>query len=434
MEPHARSGRDTRLLIITIVVSIVMLLVLARFRFPTRPAPAAEPPQPLEQLAARATYDELTSILRGVNEQVSDSVAAVTVVARDESALEATSRPLSTVAIWLRSGRAVALTPPGRGISGTPNGTGVKVVATDARRGVSLLTIPGAPGSPPNVVDPTKTIDAPAYLAAIEATSAGLAIRPMYFGRVDRTNVPGWTDALLRFSALPQALPSGVAIFTLQGEFVGLGEPDGRDLLVVPEPLLERAATSLAASGSQSLANPGFQVQPLDPALRAATGAEDGVIISYVDPDGPSANLLRVGDVVTGIGDTVVHTPDDYRAAALGMTVGTAMTIRFVRDGHAATAQITGAPPRAPAAVGGQRLGLSLHPVSEGSQIARVESDSAAAKAGLEDGDIVTALNGAARPTPTALERAFQRLPSGSWIILAVDRNGTHLVAALGKP
>lgn len=434
MEPHARLGRDARLLIITIVVSIAMLLVLARFRFPARPAPAAEPAQPLEQLAARATYDELTSILRGVSERVSDSVAAVTVFARDESAPDATPKPMSTVAIWLRSGRAVALTPPGQGISGSPNGTGVKVVATDARRGVSLLTIPGAPGSPPDNVDPTMAIDAPAYLAAIEATSAGPAIRPMYFGRVDRTNEPGWTDALLRFSALPQALPSGVAIFTLQGEFVGLGVPDGPDLLVVPEPLLERTATMLATSGSQPLANPGFQVQPLDPALRAATGAEDGVIISYVDPDGPSANVLRVADVVTGIGDTVVHAPDDYRAAELGMTVGTAVTIRFVRDGHPDTAQITAAPPRAPVAVAQARLGLSLRRVSEGLQVARVESGSAAAHAGLEEGDIVTALNGAARPTPAALERAFQRLQSGRWVILALDRNGAHLVMALGKP
>ena len=434
MQFRARLGRDTRLLVITIVVSIAMLLVLARFRFPARSAPAAEPPQPLEQLAARATYDELTSILRGVDDRVSESVVAVTMITRDETNPDAEPEPIPSVAVWLRNGRAVALTPPGRGISGSANGTGVTVVATDARRGVSLLGIPGAPGAPPDIRDPDATIDAPGYLAAIEGTAAGPAIRPMYFGRVDQTNEPGWTDSVLRFSALQQTLPPGVAIFTLQGAFVGLGIPDGRDLLVVPEPVLEAAANSLATAGSRPLANPGFQVQPLDSALRAATGAQEGVIVSYVDPDGPGTNVLRVGDVITGIGDIVVHTPEDYRAAALDMTVGSPVTIRFVRDGRAEAAPITAAPRRTAAAAEGQGLGLSLREVSAGTQVTRVAVGSAAAQAGLEEGDIITALNGAPHPAPATLERAYQRLQSRGWIVVAVDRNGTHLVTALGKP
>lgn len=434
MEQHARSGRDTRLLVVTIAVSIVMLLVLARFRFPAQPAPVVEPPpQPLERLAARATYDELTTILRDVDTRVSDTVAGVTIAVSDnQNTGPVAEARVQTVAVRLPDGRAIALTHPGQPIDRAA-GTGVTLVASDAHRGVSLLDVAGPAGPVPDVVDPS-TIEDPGYLAAIENTPAGLAVRPVYFGRVDRVPEPGWSDHVLRFTSLQQLLPVGAAIFTLRGEFVGLGIPDGRELLVVPAQALWRAADDLAKSGSRTLADPGFQVQPLDATLRAATGVNDGVIIRDVAPNGPSANVLQVGDVITGIGDLLVHNPDDYRAAALDMVSGHAVTIRFVRGGQAATADITpdAAHPSAPPA--SQQLGLSLRRIGSGSEVVRVDEGSVGARAGLVRGDVITTLNGAAHPEPAAITAAFRRLHSGAWLLIAIDRRGTALVSALGKP
>jgi hypothetical protein len=429
------AGKETRLLIVTIVVSIVLLLVLARFRFPAQPMPSAEPPpQPLERLAERATYDELTSILRGVDARVSRSVVAVHVVAGDESSADGAVGP-STAAVRVPGERAVALMRPGRRIEAV-NATGVRLVATDERRGVALLAIAGLPGSPPDVLDSSTGIEAPGYLAAIEATPAGLAVRPMYFGRVDRVDDPGWADPVLRFSALQQALPEGAAIFTLQGEFVGLGIPDGRDLVVVPAALLMQAADNLAASGSQSLAYVGFEVQPLDAALRDATGATDGVVVGYVVPDGPAANALRVGDVVTGVGEVVVHTAAEFRAARLAMSVDRPVTIRFIRSGVASTAQITPVAARRPTpAPAGQQLGLGLRIISgRGSEVIRVDAGSAAARAGLMEGDVITTLDQTSNPRPDEIVRAFQRLQSGRWLLVGIDRDGRHLIEAVGKP
>lgn len=438
MPQTTSAGKETRLLVVTIVVSIVLLLVLARFRFPARPSPAAEPPaQALERLAARATYDELTSILRGVDAHVSGSVLAVGIVAQDEAAPDEPARPASTAAVRIASDRAIALTRAGRHIDAI-NATGITLIASDERRGVSLLGTAAGAGSVPDVLDSTETIEAPGYLAAIEATPAGLAVRPMYFGRVDRANDPAWSDPVLRFSALQQALPEGAAIFTLRGEFVGLGIPDGRDLIVVPSAMLQHAADTLTASGSQSLADVGFDVQPLSAALRDATGATDGVVVTYVAPDGAAANALRIGDVVTGIGDVIVHAPDDFRAATLAASAGQPMPIRFVRSGAAGTAQITPTPARrsAPAIDHGQLgLGLTLRTAADGgSEVMGVAPGSAAARAGLMEGDVITMLDGAPHPRPADIRRAFERLPSGRWLLVAMDRDGRHLVTAVGKP
>lgn len=436
MPQTTSAGKETRLLIVTIVVSIVLLLVLARFRFPARPAPAAEPaPQPLERLAARATYDELTSILRGVDAHVSGAVVAVNIVAEDETGADGAPRRASTAAVRIADNRAIALTRAGRHIDAV-NATGVTLVATDERRGVSLLAIAGGAGSPPDILDSNTPIEAPGYLAAIEATPAGLAVRPMYFGRVDHVTVPAWSDPVLRFSALQQALPEGAAIFTLRGEFVGLGVPDGRELLVVPSASLQGAANSLATSGPQSVADLGFEVQPLNPALRDATGATDGIIVTYVAEGGAAANTLRVGDIIIGIGDVVVHTPDDFRAAALAATVGRPITIRFLRGGVASTASITPAAASTTTPHGdGRELGLTLRSAADqGSEVTGVERGSAAAQAGVMEGDVFTMLDGAPHPRPADVRRAFERLQSRHWMLVAIDRDGRHLVIAIAKP
>jgi len=60
-----RWPRETRLLVVTIVLSLAVLLTLARFRFPAQQLTL--PVQPLQQLAARAAFDDLgASVTRAV--------------------------------------------------------------------------------------------------------------------------------------------------------------------------------------------------------------------------------------------------------------------------------------------------------------------------------------------------------------------------------
>jgi hypothetical protein len=79
MPPPATGSRETRLLVVTLIVSAGMLLLLARFRFPERPA-ADLPVAPLERLASRATYDDLAGVLRSLDRQIANAVVALSVV------------------------------------------------------------------------------------------------------------------------------------------------------------------------------------------------------------------------------------------------------------------------------------------------------------------------------------------------------------------
>ena len=68
-----------------------------------------------------------------------------------------------------------------------------------------------------------------------------------------------------------------------------------------------------------------------------------------------------------------------------------------------------------------------------GSAVTRVAPDSAADRAGLARGDIVTRVGGVAAPTPPQMTRAFTEARAGERVLVAVTRDGRHLVMALGR-
>lgn len=78
-EKDTGQRRETRLLLATIGVSVAMLLLLARFRFPDESTRGtAEPPvAPLERLAARATFDELASTMADLERRLATRVELV---------------------------------------------------------------------------------------------------------------------------------------------------------------------------------------------------------------------------------------------------------------------------------------------------------------------------------------------------------------------
>ena len=63
--PPGRWSRETRLLLLTVAVCALVLLVLARLRFPDAPIVEVSAPS-FEQLAARASYDALAADIQRV--------------------------------------------------------------------------------------------------------------------------------------------------------------------------------------------------------------------------------------------------------------------------------------------------------------------------------------------------------------------------------
>jgi hypothetical protein len=424
------SGSEFRLLAITIVVSVMMLFLLARLRFPERAERTAEPQPapaaPLARLAARATYDELASILRRIDRQ------AATAVSPARGNIEgADGKPVEVVvpAVRLAEEYAVALFGPQR----QPAAGGATPVVFDAPRGLALLPSADRAGvSPVALAEVDAVAVGPGYLASVEATEHGPAVRPMYYGRVDRESDSRWESEVLRFSGLQQLPPPGAAVFTLQGEFVGAGLPDGQDFVVVPASALARTAARLLAGGPVAAMGLGLSVQPLDAALRAATGAAGGVIVADVAEGGPAAGLIEPGDVIVAVDGTRIETTADYEAAAARLRAA-AVTVEILRDGTPASVSVV------PAALSTEHapvngIGMALRSVrGRGAEVLRVDAGGAAAGAGILAGDVIARIGRAEAPAAPVVERAYRDAASGTTILVRLRRGDRHLFVALPK-
>ena len=424
--------RETRLLLVTIIVSAAMLFLLARFRFPKSGEAPQAPTQPLERLAASATYDELASILRGVDRQVSSAILSVRTVADSDGQSEESS-PAYVPAVRIGDSRAVALPGSSRRVVAQPGS--YDVIAADSPHGIALLSVPpGDAASVPRLAVIETLPAAPGYLAAIEATPNGPAVRPLYFGRLDRVRDARWKEPILRFSSLQQMLPVGAAVFTLDARFVGVGFPDDRAFLVVPAVSLLGEAEQLGLRGSVPAADLGIEVQPLQGALRTATGATTGVMVTYVNATGPSAGQLAPADVITAVGATPVAAPADYFAALMQLAPGATVTLTIVRNRAPQTVTVTPVARGSLTEAAVDDLGLELRAVKgAGSEAVRVAPRSAAARAGIHAGDLITAIGTTDAPDPRTIANAFRAAPGGQQLLVRLERGSTHLIVALTK-
>jgi serine protease Do len=240
---------------------------------------------------------------------------------------------------------------------------------------------------------------------------------------------------VLSIAALQQALPRGAAVFSLSGNFLGLAADGGATATVIPGDILLASAQS-ARAVDETRGDVGVTVQPLTAGLSRATGAERGVVVSYVHPRGPAVDLLEPGDVIQSVDGTAVSTPAGFQQVVQSRPPGGQSALDVMRRGKPTEVQITvrdatGAPlPPLPE----DDPGLVMRLVPDlGVEIVAVRPGSAAARANLAAGDIILRLNGALAPSPAALLSAYRQLPAQGALLLAVQRGADHRAVALER-
>ncbi|HXE79615.1 MAG TPA: PDZ domain-containing protein, partial [Vicinamibacterales bacterium] len=177
------------------------------------------------------------------------------------------------------------------------------------------------------------------------------------------------------------------------------------------------------------------RLQPLDPALAAATGARTGAVVTHVAPDGPAAGALVPGDVIVAVAGRPVDSPVPALLEIARYAPGSPVPLDVRRNRE--RMQITVRPRAITAPVPAEastQLGAALRPEAGGSRVQAVTPGSAAAGAGLERGDLITWIGTAERPTPQHVAAAWQSLPAGRWLMAGIVRSDAPLVVALRKP
>lgn len=429
-------SRETRLLLVTIAVSVLLLVLLARFRFPQQPSGAGPSPvvAPLDRILARDVLGDVATAMRTLDPIVGRAIVTLRISTAHEWPTPGSQDAVSLVpALRLRDDVAIAMLPVEARVIGVAGAQGdpAPIIGTDVVRSLTALRVPKQAAPTISLSPPLDGSNA-VVVAVVEGSAAGPAIRPTFTGRAGRIRDPRWRSPL---AALDPATKAGAFVFTLDGQLAGLVIATDGDSALVPAAELIEAGEALISGRRLQAGDLGVEVQPLSDALSVATGAPAGVVVRDIDPAGPGKDVLRPGDVVVALDDLPVYSTRAFERHVVALRAGVPVTVSIVRLGTRLNVTITARDRPERAAQPLAALGARLVAVSRlGTRVAEVTRGSAADRGGLASGDLITRCAEVESPTPEQVEQAWATAGGGGALLLVVSRAGTSLVLAIRKP
>ena len=272
--PEPSSRRETRLLALVVVVSLAVLLLLARFRFPTANLATVNPsPGPLAGMAARATFEEMSATLARILTRAGASVEVVRLepAPRETPAVAAQGTrstpppagasgaapaaepgvtPRYVPLLRVRSDLGLLHVPLGwrpAGLRDMPNP--IEVVWMDAEREIAAVRLPPMPSGFGGLPASAAGVTGFQYVGVIQGTRSGPTIQPAFIGRTDTETDARWSAPLVVVSGAP-AVPLGSLVYAIDGGLVGLVTRHDAGVAIVPAAALDDAVTRLSAGGA----------------------------------------------------------------------------------------------------------------------------------------------------------------------------------------
>ncbi|MBS9402167.1 DegQ family serine endoprotease [Halomonas sp. TRM85114] len=235
-------------------------------------------------------------------------------------------------------------------------------------------------------------------------------------------------------------------IFTRSGGFMGLS-------FAIPLNVAMEVADQLRDDGRVSRGWLGVMIQPVSRDLAESFGMESprGALIADLDPEGPAAQGgLQAGDVILEVDGEEVDRSSTLPRLIGRTTPGVEVEMLVLRDGDERQETVTvgdwpesGGELASAQEVPGQqaRLGLAvseLEPaereqlgIDAGVRVREVDSQGAAAAAGIQPGDILVSLDHRAVESPDQLAELASTLPTDRAVPVRLYREGRSLFVAL---
>jgi serine protease Do len=252
---------------------------------------------------------------------------------------------------------------------------------------------------------------------------------------------------------------SGGPLFNMDGEVVGINSqiysPSGGSVglsFAIPSSVAADVVVQLKDKGRVDRGWLGVVINNVDKDLASAYGLDkaQGAIVSEVYPGGPAEKAgVKVGDLIVKFNAQDVHSQADLPRIVGQLAPGTKVTFDVIRKGKRET--LTGVLEKlkddsnlaaTPNPTGETKttqtdsLGLTVTQANvaskeRGVQVVSVAPDSAAQRAGIQRGDIITQLDFVDLDSVTSYSKVVAGLPKNTAKAIRFVRNGTPIFRSI---
>ena len=327
-----------------------------------------------------------------------------------------------------------------------------KVVGADPRTDVALIKVDAKDLPTVNVGDPSR-VKVGQWVAAIgspfgfeNSISAGIVSAK---GRSlpDETYVP-----FIQTDVAVNPGNSGGPLFNLGGEVVGINSQiysrTGGYMglsFAIPIDIAMDVANQLQGHGKVTRGRIGVQIQELSADLAKSFGLKEpkGALVSSVEKDGPADKAgFKTGDVILEFNGKSVSDSRELPLVVGAVKPGSESTAKIWREGKEQTLRVTvgelqpekvAAAAGAPAETG--KLGLAVQDLTP-QQRQQLEVKGGvlvggvggpAARAGIQEGDVVIAINGEQVDSVKQFKGLVDKAPNGKPVALLIQRGEARL-------
>lgn len=420
-----RVSRETRLLLTAGLIAIAALWVLARVRFPDRPVTPNPVTPVLSQIASGPKYGDLAAEIAQLQARLQPSLLALDVTT---SPPVPGQPPRQRSGLRLRNDLAVTWIP---WASSRHPSNAASPYAFDAASGLTVVRVSSPAATHPPVPWTPRQPQQPRFLMASHAAPEGVSLRPVFVATLDPIHSALWADPIWGVPGETDVTP-GAFLFTTDAELAGLVIAYGGRPAIVPGATVLAEAEKLVAAPPGPPGSVGIEVQGLTAGVASVTGAVTGVVVTWVDPDGAAGDHLLPGEVIEAMDGQPVTDRYLWDARAARLVPGQTLTLRVRRQTGAREVVLVAR--TRPEAAAARTPGLTLRAVpAVGTEVLRVMPGSAAERAGLAPGDVITLIADVRRPLPAQILRSYASLREGQRVIVAVTRGNAHFVTTLDR-